>query len=70
MATSLQLPCAMRSLHVSQVPPEYILVENVVGFEGSQTRDQLARSLATTKFCLQVLNLSRSLTTLGAPWGV
>eukprot|EP00884_Botryococcus_braunii_P002845 jgi/Botrbrau1/12561/Bobra.0169s0096.1 len=36
-----------------KVPPEYILVENVVGFEGSQTRDQLARSLAATKFCLQ-----------------
>ena len=37
-----------------QCPPSYLLIENVVGFERSQTHEGMLQSLQTSGFVVQV----------------
>ena len=37
----------------TQVPPEYLIVENVVGFEHSRTRDAMQNLMQTAGYAMQ-----------------
>ena len=49
-----EVVCSFKNSAMSQVPPSHLLVENVVGFEGSRTRARMVELMQAAGYAIQV----------------
>lgn len=49
-----EVVCSVECCAMSQVPPSHLLVENVVGFEGSRTRARMVEVIQAAGYAIQV----------------